>query len=43
MTNNGSLKELIPEFYEENVEFLLNLQDLDLGLSNKNQKIDVIS
>jgi len=41
MTNNGSLKELIPEFYEENVEFLLNLQNLDVGLTNKNQKIDV--
>jgi len=41
MTNPGSLKELIPEFYEDNVEFLLNLQNLDLGLSNKNQKIDV--
>ena len=43
MTNPGSLKELIPEFYEDNVEFLLNLQNLDLGLSNKNQKIDVSS
>ncbi len=39
MTNPGSLKELIPEFYEDNPEFLLNLLDIDLGTTNKNEKI----
>jgi factor associated with neutral sphingomyelinase activation len=38
--NPGSLKELIPEFYEENVDFLLNIQDLDLGVNSKNEKIE---
>jgi factor associated with neutral sphingomyelinase activation len=33
------LKELIPEFYEEDPDFLLNLQDLDFGITCKGEKI----
>jgi factor associated with neutral sphingomyelinase activation len=39
MNNHASLKELIPEFYEENQEFLLNSLDLELGYTSKNEKI----
>jgi len=39
MNNHASLKELIPEFYEENPEFLNNNMDLDLGVTSKNEKI----
>ena len=39
MTNQASLKELIPEFYEENPDFLMNTLDLDLGITSKNEKI----
>lgn len=42
MTNPASLKELTPEFYEDNTEFLLNLQNIELGHNNKNEKINVI-
>jgi factor associated with neutral sphingomyelinase activation len=38
--NPGSLKELIPEFFEENPDFLLNLLDIDLGTTNKLEKIN---
>lgn len=31
--NPGSLKELIPEFYEENSDFLTNTMNLDLGVN----------
>lgn len=41
MTNPGSLKELIPEFYEESPDFLLNLLDIDFGFTSKNEKIGV--
>lgn len=34
LTNPGSLKELIPEFYEEDPGFLLNNLELKLGLKN---------
>jgi hypothetical protein len=30
-TNNGNVKELIPEFYMEDPDFLINKQKLDLG------------
>ncbi len=39
LTNPGSLKELIPEFYEDNQDFLLNSLNLELGLTSKNEKI----
>jgi len=39
MANQASLKELIPEFYEENPDFLINALDLDLGITSKNEKI----
>jgi len=41
LTNPASLKELTPEFYEENTEFLLNFQNIELGVNNKNEKINV--
>lgn len=41
MTNPASLKELTPEFYENNTDFLLNLEDLELGVNSKNEKINV--
>jgi hypothetical protein len=41
MRNASSLKELIPEFYEENTDFLLNFMDLDLGINSKNERINV--
>lgn len=40
LTNPGSLKELIPEFYEESPDFLLNLFGLDLGVTSKNEKVE---
>jgi factor associated with neutral sphingomyelinase activation len=39
LNNQASLKELIPEFYEDNPEFLLNSLDLDLGYTSRNEKI----
>ena len=39
-SNPGSLKELIPEFFEKNIEFLLNNKKIDLGISAKGEKID---
>ncbi len=39
MNNQASLKELIPEFYEDNTEFVMNTLDLDLGHTSKNEKI----
>lgn len=41
MTNPASLKELTPEFYEDNSEFLLNLHHIEFGSNNKNEKINV--
>ena len=41
--NPGCLKELIPEFFENNTEFLLNLKKINLGINVKNEKVgDVI-
>ncbi len=41
LTNPASLKELPPEFYEENSDFLLNFQNIEFGINNKNEKINV--
>ena len=41
LTNQSSLKELIPEFYEENTDFLLNLMEINLGLTSNNDKVNV--
>lgn len=41
MTNPGSLKELIPEFYETSTDFLLNLLDVDFGYTAKDEKVNV--
>lgn len=43
MTNPASLKELIPEFYEENTDFLLNIMEIEFGLTSNNEKINVTS
>ena len=32
MTNNASVKELIPEFFQDDDSFLINLKKLNLGL-----------
>lgn len=32
MTNNASVKELIPEFFQDDDLFLINLKKLNLGL-----------
>lgn len=37
--NPSSLKELIPEFYENNSDFLLNEKHINLGVTAKGQKI----
>jgi factor associated with neutral sphingomyelinase activation len=37
-SNPADLKELIPEFYESNGEFLLNMLDLDMGVRQQNKK-----
>ena len=39
-SNPADLKELIPEFYDisSNGDFLLNMQDLDMGVRQQNQK-----
>jgi factor associated with neutral sphingomyelinase activation len=42
LTNPGNVKELIPEFYQENTEFLLNLQKLDLGVRANNKRVEDI-
>ncbi len=39
LSNSGCLKELIPEFYEENNDFLMNGLDLNLGVTSKNEKV----
>jgi hypothetical protein len=42
LTNPASLKELIPEFYEENTDFLLNIMEIELGSTNNNEKVNVL-
>ena len=39
-TNPGNVKELIPEFYMENPEFLLNQLKLDLGVRANGKRVD---
>jgi len=39
-TNPGNVKELIPEFYMENSDFLLNKQKLDLGVRSNGKRVD---
>ena len=39
-TNPGNVKELIPEFYLDNPEFLLNKQKLDLGVRANGKRVD---
>ncbi|MCQ2820889.1 MAG: hypothetical protein MJ252_26830, partial [archaeon] len=40
--NPGCLKELIPEFYEDNTDFLLNEKNINMGTTTKGQKLDKI-
>jgi factor associated with neutral sphingomyelinase activation len=39
-TNPGNVKELIPEFFLENPEFLLNKLKLDLGMRSNGKRVD---
>ena len=39
-SNPGSIKELIPEFFENNPDFLLNIKKIDLGINAKGEKLD---
>ena len=40
-SNNASVKELIPEFYQEDPLFLKNYQQLDLGVCQGQDKVRV--
>lgn len=39
-TNPGNVKELIPEFFMENTDFLLNSMQLDLGVRSNQKRVD---
>jgi hypothetical protein len=39
-TNPGNVKELIPEFFMDNPEFLLNKLKLDLGVRSNGKRVD---
>lgn len=39
-TNPGNVKELIPEFYMDSPEFLLNKLKLDLGVRSNGKRVD---
>lgn len=38
--NNASVKELIPEFFNEDDSFLINYQKLNLGIRQNEKKVD---
>ena len=38
--NSVSVNELIPEFYEENIEFLCNFKNIKFGVNSKKESID---
>jgi len=40
--NNASVKELIPQFYGKNDDFLLNKMDLKFGLRQNNKSVDEV-
>ena len=40
ISNPTSLKELIPEFYQNDTSFLLNKLNLDLGVRQNKKKVD---
>lgn len=39
-TNPGNVKELIPEFFQDDAEFLYNNQNLDLGIRSNGKRVD---
>lgn len=39
LVNGNDFRELIPEFYQENVEFLMNFKKLDLGMTVNGEKV----
>lgn len=41
--NDADLKELIPEFYQGTGEFLVNTQQLDLGVKHNGQRVNHVS
>jgi 1,4-alpha-glucan branching enzyme len=42
LTNQGNVKELIPEFFQNNPDFLLNKMKLDLGVRSNNKRVDAV-
>jgi len=42
LTNPGNVKELIPEFFQENTEFLTNKMKLDLGTRANGKRVDTV-
>ena len=40
MTNPGTVKELIPEFYQDDPSFLINKLGLDLGIRQDKSRVD---
>lgn len=39
-TNPGNVKELIPEFFQQNIDFLKNEFNLDLGVRSNGKRVD---
>ena len=42
LTNEGNVKELIPEFLQDNTDFLTNKMKLDMGTRANGKKVDVV-
>jgi factor associated with neutral sphingomyelinase activation len=42
LTNQGNVKELIPEFFQDNADFLTNKMKLDLGVRSNGKKVDTV-
>jgi len=40
LTNPGTVKELIPEFYQDDPSFLINKLGLDLGIRQDKSRVD---
>ncbi|GKY94072.1 hypothetical protein MPSEU_000373700 [Mayamaea pseudoterrestris] len=40
LSNHADVKELIPEFYGNNIDFLINARGLHLGATQKGQRVD---
>jgi hypothetical protein len=42
MTNPGTVKELIPEFFQDDDSFLINKLGLDLGVRQDKKRVNVV-